>query len=90
MEPKGSLPHSQEPATCPNPEPHRYNSRPLTPWKTKFRYKFDKSRANTRGNQDSVGNLLHVLKILNQFLGYPAPIFDREIFKLIENVCDLS
>jgi hypothetical protein len=24
MEPEGSLPHSQEPATCPNPEPYQF------------------------------------------------------------------
>jgi hypothetical protein len=27
MEPEGSLPHSQEPATCPYPEPYRLYQR---------------------------------------------------------------
>jgi hypothetical protein len=40
MEPEGSLPHSQEPATCPYPEP--YHSSPCPPptsW-SKFIYKY--------------------------------------------------
>ena len=28
-EPEVSLPHSQQPATCPNPEPDRFNPCPL-------------------------------------------------------------
>jgi hypothetical protein len=29
MEPEGSLPHSQEPATCPYPEPDQFSHTPL-------------------------------------------------------------
>jgi hypothetical protein len=29
MEPEGSLPHSQKPATCPYPEPYKFYSLPL-------------------------------------------------------------
>jgi hypothetical protein len=31
MESEGSLPHSQELATCPIPEPHQYNPCPYIP-----------------------------------------------------------
>jgi len=31
MEPKGSLPHSHEPATCPCSEPHQYSPSPTIP-----------------------------------------------------------
>ena len=31
MEPEGSLPHSQVPATCPYPEPARYSPYPHIP-----------------------------------------------------------
>jgi hypothetical protein len=34
---KGSLPHSQEPATCPYPEPDRFSSCPLPPNPTSIR-----------------------------------------------------
>jgi hypothetical protein len=30
MEPEGSLPYSQEPATCPYPEPDKPNPHPLS------------------------------------------------------------
>jgi hypothetical protein len=31
MEPEGSLPHSQQPVTCPYPEPYQSSPRPPTP-----------------------------------------------------------
>jgi hypothetical protein len=34
MEPEGSLPHSQEPATCPYPEPDQSSPRPHPPQTT--------------------------------------------------------
>ena len=39
MEPEGSLPHSQQPATCPYPEPERSSRSPtIPPLEDQFQY----------------------------------------------------
>jgi hypothetical protein len=38
MEPGGSLPHSQQPATCPNPEPAQSSPRPIPRLEDPFSY----------------------------------------------------